>query len=193
MSGELDVDPRQKSRENLVLLLLGDSGKPLSMLHLEKEAFLLWKFHPGMKDFVNFMKHYRGPFSKELQKTVLSPIYCVGCWKYSRDRDDDLTGGHVRIEPKGGKEYQRLAKRMREDPDLRQLLSAIDMVRELYSPLSPEELLLMIYDTYPEYIKMSDVYADINRRRKPISVSLFKRGVIDQQRLESLLAKVNNE
>jgi hypothetical protein len=193
MPDEFQVDPRQRSRENLVLLLLGSSRKPLSMLHLEKEAFLLWKFHPGIEDFLNFTKHYRGPFSKELQKTVLSPIYCVGCWKYSGDRGDDLTGGYVRIEPKGAKEYHRLVAKMREDPDLRLLLSAVTMIRELYLSLSPEELLLMIYDTYPEYIKMSDVYTDINRRRGTISVSLFKRGVIDQERLESLLAKVNNE
>jgi hypothetical protein len=170
--------------------LIGSSKKPLSMLHLEKEAFLLWKFNPGMEGFVNFIKHYRGPFSKELQKTVISPIYCLSCWRYSSPaRGDNLTGGHIRLESKGQEEYHKLRGRMQKDPELKQLLSAVTMVHELYDVLSAEELLLMIYDTYPEYIEKSDVYADINRKRKPISLRLFERGVIDQKRLDSLVAK----
>jgi hypothetical protein len=186
----LDVDPKQKSRENLVLLLLGSAHRPLSMLHLEKEAFLLWKFHPGIKGFVNFIKHYRGPFSKELQKTVISPIYCVGCWTYTYHPEPDrLTGGHIRMKQKGEEEYRRLVSKMRGDPELEELLSAISMVRDLYDTLAPEELLLMVYDTYPEYIEKSDVYSEIDRKRRPISLSLFERGVIDDQRLQSLLSK----
>jgi len=185
-----EVDLKQKSRENLVLLIIGSSHHRLSMLHLEKEAFLLWNFHPGIKDFIKFIKHYRGPFSKEVQESVTAPMYCLGCWNYSSPtRGERLSGGYVSISPEGEKEYRRLVKRMEEDPDLRQLLSAVRMVRQMYDGLSVEELLLLVYDTYPEYIDRSDVYKDIAKKRRPISLGLYDRGLIDRRRLESLLSK----
>lgn len=184
------VDIRQKSRENLIVLLLGSSRLRLSMLHLEKEVFLLWKFHPDIEEFISFIKHYRGPYSRDIKATIESPMYCMGCWEYSPPlRNDRLTGGYVRITLKGEKEYSRLVERLWENANLRHLLSAIKMVRKLYDRLSPEELLLLIYDTYPEYIEKSEVYKDIFEKKRLISLNLFEKGVIDQKRLESLIGK----
>ena len=188
---EEDQDERQKGIENLIVLILGASDrKQLSMLHLEKESFLLWNFHPGIKAFIDFIKHYHGPYSVEIKETVEKPMYCIECWHYIRPgKGDRLTGGYVQLTQKGIREHNRLVRKLMKDPDLRQLFSAIKIVRRLYDELSPEELLLLIYSTYPEYIKMSDVYKEIASKRESLSYGLMKRGLIDQKRLESLVGR----
>lgn len=46
------------------------------------------------------------------------------------------------------------------------ILAAMKMVRELYDKLTPEELLLLIYDTYPEYREKSNVYYGIQKSKR---------------------------
>jgi hypothetical protein len=193
--GEHSVDLKEKSLENLILIMLGSSRNiQISMLHLEKEVFLLWNFHPGIRDFVEFMKHYRGPFSKEIQEAVLSPFFLHECWKYSRPRKDDKwSGGFVRITPEGVKKFEKLSRRMKEDYDLRQLLYSAKMLRELYDKLSPKEFLLLIYDTYPEYSKRSEVYREIVKEKKFLSLGLLEKNLIDEKRLASLLKSETDE
>lgn len=40
------VEMRSRALEYLILLLLGTRDQKLSILHLEKEAFFIWNFHP---------------------------------------------------------------------------------------------------------------------------------------------------
>jgi hypothetical protein len=39
-----EVDLKQKGLENFILLVLGMCDRKISLLHLEKEVFLLWNF-----------------------------------------------------------------------------------------------------------------------------------------------------
>jgi membrane carboxypeptidase/penicillin-binding protein PbpC len=68
------------------------------------------------------------------------------------------------------------------------ILAAMKMVRELYDKLSLEELLLLIYDTYPEYQKKSDVFEVIRKAKKKLAENLVKKGFIDEERYEDLIA-----
>lgn len=187
MSSEYAIDLRQKGLENFILLVLGAADRRISLLHLEKEVFLLWNFHPEIKEYLNFIKHYRGPFSKDIQEAIQDPVYLEDCWIYTPPkRGDNLSGGHVELTDKGREEYNRLVKRIREQEDLLHLLAGMKMVRELYDKLSMEELLLLIYDTYPEYSEKSNVYREIKRKRKLLAERIKKKGIIDEERFESL-------
>ena len=62
--------------------------------------------------------------------------------------------------------YHNLFQSAQKNERLSILLTGIQVVRELYDRLSLEELLLLIYDTYPEYKIRSNVSNDIFRKRE---------------------------
>jgi hypothetical protein len=195
---EIDEDHpsiiKQKGLESLILLIIGASSRPISLLHLQKETFLLWNYHPYMKDFLHFIKHYRGPFSSEVEKVVLYPFYLDGCWSYEpSSRNDKLSGGFIKLTPKGVKKYQELFQKARMNENLIILLTGIQAVRELYDKLSLEELLLLIYDTYPEYKLRSNVSKAIFQKKKSLAQEIYKKGFIDKERMESLILDSNDD
>lgn len=183
---------KQKGLESLVLLIIGASRSPISLLHLQKETFLLWNFHPYMKEFLHFVKHYRGPFSSEIEKAILYPRYLEKCWSYTPPRDI-LSGGYVKITGQGIIKYRDMYQKAQKNPNLRVLLSGIRAVRELYDKLNEEELLLLIYDTYPEYKLRSSVSNSVFNRRKILAKEIYEKGFIDKERMESLIKSGEDE
>ena len=182
------MDNRSKALEHLILLLLGAQAQKISMLHLEKEAFFIWNFHPDFKKFMKFISHYRGPYSEEIEEIIKNPFYLTNCWIYiPPTRYDTLTGGFVELTPRGINEYQRLYEKSSENPQMGPILAAMKMVRELYDRLTPEELLLLIYDTYPEYQKKSNVFDGIQKSKKRLADNLVKKGYIDEDRYKDLM------
>ncbi|MBE0522243.1 MAG: hypothetical protein IBX39_08290 [Candidatus Methanoperedenaceae archaeon] len=180
---------KQKGLENLILLIIGASDRPISHLHLQKETFLLWNFHPYMKDFLDFIEHYRGPFSSEVRKIIIHPLYLDGCWNYTPPKkQDELSGGYVKITPKGKEIYNKLFQNAKKNESLSVLLSGIGIIRELYDKLSLEELLLLIYDTYPEYKLKSNVSDSIFKKKDVLAKGIYKKGFIDNERMGSLIS-----
>lgn len=189
MSGSDRQDKKQRALEFLVLLLLGASDKRISLLHLEKEVFLLWNFHPDIKEFLTFISHYRGPYSKEIEEIIKNPFYLADCWKYiPPSRTDNISGGFVELTSQGREKYQQVYAESMKNQKMVPLLAAFKMVREMYDKLSLEELLLLIYDTYPEYRKKSNVYETIHKSRQSIAEKLKKKGFIDEERYQTLIA-----
>ena len=184
-----EIDLKQKGLENLIIIALGATDRQISILHLEKEVFLLQNFHPKIRQYLNFIKYYRGPFSKEIQETLKDPVYLENHWAYIPPRSGDkLSGGYIELTDDGRKEYKRLIKKIEDDVELLHLFNGIKMVRELYDKLTLKELLLIIYDTYPEYTEKSIVYNEIENEKGKLADGLFKKGFIDKERHRSLLA-----
>ena len=184
-----ELDTKSRALEHLILLLLGARDQRISILHLEKEAFFLWNFHPDIKKFMTFISHYRGPYSDEIQQVIRNPFNLINCWTYIPPaRHDTMSGGYVELTSHGRSEYQRLYAASSANPDMQPILAAMKMVRELYDKLSLEELLLLIYDTYPEYQKKSDVFDAIRKSKKRLAENLVKKGFIDKERYEDLIA-----
>ncbi len=181
---------KQKGLENLILLVLGAKDREISLLHLEKEVFLLWNFHPKIKPFLNFIKHYKGPFSREIEETIKNPLYLENCWVYiSPKKGDKLSGGYIRLTDEGKRKYRELVKKISQYDEFIHLLAGIKIVRELYDKLTSEELLLLIYDTYPEYIEKSKVYKDIKIKKELIAKNLLKKGFIDEERYKAIILR----
>jgi hypothetical protein len=110
------------------------------------------------------------------------------CWEYSPPKKwDKISGGFLVLTEKGREEYNILVRDVIKDPQLSPLLSAINMVRDLYDEFSPEELLLLVYDTYPEYKEYSDVSYIIENRKETLAKSMLKRGLIDDERFNELI------
>jgi len=181
---------RLKALEKFILLTLGAVDRPISILHLEKEVFLLWNFHPDIRQYLNFVKHYKGPFSQEISKIVHHPFYLDKCWEYVPPvKSDDLGGGFVGLTHYGRAEYERMHAAAKKKKTLLPLLSGIKMVRELYDELSYEELLLLIYDTYPEYTEFSNISKQIERKKFRIAQNLLKNGIIGTDRFEEIISE----
>ncbi len=188
MNEESRIGRDLKALENFILLVLGAVERRISLLHLEKEIFLLWNFHSQIKGYLYFIKHYRGPFSREIQEAVTDPVYLEDCWIYTPPKQGDrLSGGYIELTKSGKEEYKRIVEAIGNQDNLLHLLAGIKMVRELYDKLSLEELLLLIYDTYPEYTERSEVYTEIKNKKKQLAERLMKKEVIDRERFESLL------
>lgn len=182
------LEKKQKALENLILLILGAKDKEISLLHLEKETFLLWNFHPQVREFINFIKHYKGPYSKEISDTIINPFYLEDHWIYTSPKQKDtLSGGHIILTEHGKDEYNRIKEKIENIDGFVHLLSGIKMVRQLYDNLSYEELLLLIYDTYPDYATKSDVLSKIESKKEELARKLLRKGVIDSERLETLI------
>ena len=113
-------------------------------------------------------------------------MYLEGHWNYVSSRDR-ISGGYVQLTPKGKQEYKRLVEKLQDNEDMLHLLAGIKMVRELYDKLSLEELLLLIYDTYPDYTERSEVWEDIKKKKSQLAISLKRKGVASDERYLSLV------
>ena len=95
-----------KALERFILLVLGAASRRISLLHLEKEVFLLWNFHPYIRKYIQFVRHYRGTYSAEFRETIDHPFYLTGLWQIPhRRRGDGISGGDITLPSDGRNEY----------------------------------------------------------------------------------------
>ena len=166
--------------ERYILLLLGVVDRPIpSILHLEKEIFILSNFNPKIKEFIHFEKHYEGPYSQEIKELVECPLYFSSAW--------EIENGEIKITEKGKELFKKLVQQFKDDPKFIRMLEAIKIIRKLYDKLSREELLLLIYITYPEYREKSKIFDEIYKKRKEIAESLLEKGLITEERYKEIV------
>jgi hypothetical protein len=179
---------RDKGLEYFILLVLGSGENRISLLHIQKEIFLLWNFHPSIREYLVFIKHYKGPFSRAIENVILHPFYLDNCWIYEGpSRSDKLSSGYIVLTIEGTDQYHKLYNEAKNNESLRSLLTGIKMVHSLYDKLSPEELLLLIYDTYPEYTEKSNVSQKILQNKNIIAKKMISKGLIDEIRYNSII------
>jgi hypothetical protein len=69
------------------------------------------------------------------------------------------------------------------------LISSLKLLRNIYDRLSKEELLFLVYVTFPEYTefsKISDNLLNNSSNRRRILSNLLRKGAITQKRYEEL-------
>ncbi len=183
-----ESEGKRKSLENLILLVLGADNKKISQLHLQKEIFLLWNFHPSIKEFVYFIKHYKGPFSQDVKEAIINPIFLEDCWVYEYS-NDELSGGYIYLNNKGKNEYLELVKKIKQKNSipLSHLLNGVKLIRKIYDNVSMEELLLLIYRSYPKYTQNSYWKERIEKNKEYIAKQLLVKNIIDSKKYKELL------
>lgn len=174
--------------ERFILLVLGAAPQGISLLHLEKEVFLLWNFHPDIKKYIQFSRHYRGPYSSEIHETIEYPFYLTKLWQITHRRlGDGISGGDITLTSDGRNEYERIYAESLKDSHMRDLLTGIRIVRDVYDEFDEEELLLLFYNTYPDYREYSEVAIPIYQKRKEIADRMLKKNLIDSDRYNDLI------
>jgi uncharacterized protein YwgA len=172
-----------EQREKYIIVLLGASDRPIpSMWHVQKELFVLAQFHPKIQEFFRFEKHYQGPYSQVLQDLVIEPAHYIDAYTYD-SRGYFLTQA-------GKKVFRQMVDQYSDNEKFTQLLNAARLIRDLYDVLSKDELLFLIYVTYPTYTELSSEFDRLvgnreNRRR--LADSLYRRGLVTEDRYNELV------
>lgn len=168
--------------ERYIVLLLGVKERPIpSELYLQKEIFLLSNLKKSLQEEFNFKKHYYGPFSQILKESLRSPSYLKDAF--------DFKNKEIFLAKNGKKEYSNMVKKYRKKKEFINVLTSLKLIREMYEKLNSEELLFLVYETYPEYTKFSKISDALiknkNKRRKIIE-SIFSKSVITERRYQEL-------
>lgn len=174
-----------EQREKYIILLLGASSKPIpSMWHIQKELFILTKFNPKVQGLFNFEKHYQGPYSQSLQALIEEPAHHADAYTY------DQRGCHLTAA--GRVVYEAIVTEYKNNEKFIELLNALRLIREMYDPLSKDELLFLVYVTYPEFAEASQEYDRlVNNRhnRSRLARNLFARGIVTEERYQELIGE----
>lgn len=170
--------------ERYLILLLGVVDKPIpSREHLQKELFVLSRAHPKIANFITFEKHYEGPYSEDIADLINNPVYHIGAFYSSK--------GVIRLTAEGKRIFDDLVKNYSDNPKFKELLGMMKMVRELYDKLSIDELLFLVYVTYPDYKQMSKISDELlsPQKRKEIAKRLLKKEIITTGRYSELIGE----
>lgn len=168
--------------ERYMILLLGSSENPIpSDLHLQKEIFLLSNFKSFIADSFSFQKHYFGPYSQVLDESLKNPAYFPEAFKFNKKM--------ILLSDNGKKEFLDMTKEFSKEKEFQMIMSSLKLLREIYDKLTKDELLLLVYKTYPEFTEFSQIsdklLKDKNIRIK-LSESIFSKGLITQERYNEL-------
>lgn len=169
--------------ERYLILLLGVKDEPIpSKTHLQKELFFLSRANPVVNNFLQFEKHYFGPYCEVVNDLSRDPIYFINSFKYDSE-------GKFMLISNGRKIFKKLVEEYKDIEDFKRLLSAMKLVRQLYEKLTSDELLFLIYVTYDEYTEKSHKAKDLlsKRNRLKFAEQLLKKGVITKGRYEELV------
>lgn len=169
--------------ERYLILLLGAMDRAIpSSLHLQKEMFLLFKANTKIVNYLDFKKHYMGPYSIDLDDISQSPAIHSDAYEFNRK-------GNLNLTEKGEQIFEGLLEEYSGNEKFKELLSMMKLVRTLYDNLSKDELLFLIYTTYPEYkLRSSEskrILAPHNKRR--LAASLLEKGLISEKRYDELI------
>ena len=169
--------------ERYIILLLGTVNRPVpSREHLQKELFILSRTNPKIARFITFEKHYEGPYSLDIDELLRNPMYYPEAYQIDKN-------GRCWLTTKGKEIYGDIVEKYSENPRFRELISIMKMIRNMYEKLSKEELLFLIYITYPEYREKSNISDKLlsTKKRKELSKRLLQKGVITEERYKELV------
>lgn len=173
--------------EEYIVSLLGIDEKSVPTIwHLQKEFFIFTKIRPKAQQLFNFVKHYEGPYSQVLQDSVRDPMYY-------EDAFITKGNGEIYLTNQGKKIFRDIKEKYANDEKFIHILHSLKLIRDIYEKLTKEELLFLIYITYPEYIEFSSIYDRLikdKEKRNQLSENLLKKGLITMDRYEELIACV---
>jgi hypothetical protein len=175
--------------EEYIVSLLGSIEKSCPTIwHLQKEFFIFTRMNPKAKQLFNFVKHYEGPYSETLQESVREPMYYEDAFTTKQN-------GEICLTNEGQKIFNDLKSRFIHNEKFLHIINSFKLIRDVYERLTKEELLFLIYITYPEYIEYSNIYDRLvgdKKKKNQLSEKLLKKGLITEERYKELSSYVAN-
>jgi len=175
--------------EDYAILMLGVKKSPVpSILHLQKELFILSKLNPKVQEHFDFIAYYKGPFSPILNSVIEDSVYVKDAF--------DIKNNKILLGEGGCKEFKRIIEKNKDNPRLQDSLLQMSLIRDLYEKLTEKELLLLIYDTYKEFPEKSLVSDEILNNKEVTNLlinSLLSKSIITLERYNELKERYSNE
>lgn len=166
-----------------MVILLGVVDRPIpTELHLQKELFILSKTIEKVRNNIGYIKHHEGPYSVDLHDISKEPI------TFTRAYKKDCERGYI-LNNEGRAWFEKIVAKYSDDPEFIEELALCKMVREIYDRLSRDEMLLLIYSTYPEYTEASTVSERIldSRNKERLAKGLLNKGIITEERYKEII------
>ncbi len=175
----------ERPAEKLIILLLGARDAPIpSEIHLQKEMFLLSRSYSTIQDTYQFSSFYLGAFSRTLLELSHDPFY------YREAFTKDQNGYHLTEE--GRIRYRALVHDLEHNEKFGHVLSSMKLIRSIYDKFTGDELLCLMYLTYPEFTDSSSEFDRVVRNKKTrdsLLKNMLAKNLITKERLEELSAK----
>jgi len=163
------LEDMSELQQYIVLLLSSNNKESIKgNTWFQKELFLIAKNITEIEEEASFISDFYGPFS-ENAKEQLSELEL-----------DEIVGkdGNKMFLSKLG--FQVAQKIEQKTP--KQRLEMISDFKNLLNDLNEDEVLTIIYFTFPEFTEESLVLDRINKNRKSVALKLYKKEKISVQR-----------
>ena len=101
----------------------------------------------------------------------------------------DFSNKKILLTSPGKKEFLKMIKKFSKETDFQIILSSLKLLRSLYDKLTRDELLFLIYITYPEYTEFSQVSNRLLKNefmKSKLLESIFSKGLITEERYNEL-------
>jgi hypothetical protein len=172
----------EEAREKYIILLLGSDSKPVpSELHAQKELFILSMVNPKVDDFFKFEKHYQGPYSHLLSELIREPKFYPNAYA--------IKNNGLLLTNNGKERFKEINNEHAAQEKFSYLKHSLELIRKLYDQLTQDELLFLMYDTFPEYIEKSNKYEDIMKMRNEILRNLSEKKILTDEKYAELLRR----
>jgi uncharacterized protein YwgA len=169
-----DINIYISTIEKYILLLLGIDKKPIKIrtykdfdvrLFIQKVIFLLSQDIPELKEEISFKPYKYGPYDETVHNALLD-LSSDGFITINTNKEYS----EITLTNKGYK----ICKELEESTD-KSIITIVKDVRELVEDLDIYELLALIYYSFPEYAKYSDIKGIVDKKRVELAKSLYKK------------------
>jgi uncharacterized protein YwgA len=174
----------------MVILFYSNSEEPIvgktkfdKELKLQKEVFLISQNLSEIGKESSYDADYYGPYSE----TVAEEFKGLALDEVVQDNQTS-----IRLLPLGKEIAKELIKSYSK-----KILDMVSDFKKLINNMSQEEILTLIYTSFPDYTEESVVKEDVMRNRIKIAIQLYKKGKISLERTSEIagltLEKLMNE
>ncbi len=144
----------------------------LALLLYQKELFLVVIFIREVKSYADFIPHFLGPYSEPIEQSAKNLL--------SYELVEKKMGKYC-ITQEGVRVFREPMNKLSEDK-----LEAIEDFKAFLNDLSRDELLVFIYDSFPEFTTESAIKEEINEKKVPVAISLYRKGKVSVEKAASL-------
>ena len=151
----------------ITLLIAAYKNKIEGKIRLHKIIFLLSRKYPKIASISDFEAYNYGPYGEGVESALTDLVSYGLLEKIGNDHKQEYT-----LTPKGRETVDKVKQDFSDFyDDIKKLMKTMDK-------LTDEELVALVYFTYPEYAKESKIYKYIMNKRVNIAVSLYNKDVI---------------
>jgi hypothetical protein len=90
----------------------------------------------------------------------------------------------------GRKIFSAIIKQYQSNERFMRMFNSMKLIRSIYDKLQKDELLLLVYVSYPEFIDLSNAYDRLVKdaeKRGGLAKGLLEKGVITQDRYKEIV------